>query len=205
MLTYFILPVGSTVSQVLELEQFMIDTLKPDLNVDPIAGGMSGHHEPMSQAMRTKLRKERGTSFFVYDLVTSSLIHSFDSIQHAVDNLGIHRATINSCLESGGTLSYMGRFIFSTEPIDTFQHDLSLSLETLQRFFNEVRVTWAPMRPTSRGLLAENVLHPHLSATYSGISEFSRATKGDRATIRKYLNGAKPALYRNQWKLTQLP
>ena len=62
------------------------------------------------------------------------------------------------------------------------------------------------MRPISRGLLAENVLHPNLSATYSTISEFSRAIKGDRATIRQYLNGTKPAgsLYRSQWKLTQL-
>ena len=141
MLTYFILPVNSTVSQVLELEQFMIDTLKPDLNVDQIAGGMSGYHEPMSEAMRIKLRKERGTSFFVYDLVTNSLLFSFDSIQHAVDTLGIHRATINSCLDSGGTLSYMGRFIFSTESLDTFQYDFSLSLKTLQRFFEEVRAT----------------------------------------------------------------
>ena len=206
MLTYFVLPVTATVSQVLEVEQFLIDTLKPDLNVDLIAGGMSGYHEPMSEALRLKLRQERGTSFFVYDLVTNSLIFSFDSIQYAVDQLNIHRATINSLLDGEGTVSYMDRFIFCVDPMGTFKYDFSLSVKSLKRLFTEVRSTWTPIQPASRGLLAENVLHPQLSTTYSGISEFSRAIKGDRATIRQYLNGTKPAgsLYRNQWKLTQL-
>lgn len=206
MLTYFIMPTNSTVTEVMALEQFMIDTLKPDLNVDPIAGGMHGYHEPMSEAMRIKLRKERGTSFFVYDSVANGLLFYFDSIQNACDTIHIHRSTINSCLESGGSILYMDRFIFSTEPIDSYTTDLSLSLEDLQVLFKEVSATWTPVQPASKAVLAENVLHPHLTASYPGINEFARAVKGDRGTIRDYVNGVKPAgsLYRRQWKLTQL-
>lgn len=41
----FIMSPGSTVSQIVELEQYFIDTLKPDL----VAGGSEGTHTPMSQ------------------------------------------------------------------------------------------------------------------------------------------------------------
>jgi len=36
--------------------------------------------------------------------------------------------------------------------------------------------------------------------TYNSINEFAKAVKGDRSTIRNYLNGKKPlgSLYKNQ-------
>lgn len=203
-LTLFILPVGTTVTDVIKFEQFLIDTLKPDLNVDPIAGGMHGTHLPMPEAMRIKLRKERGTEFYVFDTITHGLLYYFDSIQHACDSLKIHRSSINHSLTTGEV--YMGRFIFSTELLSTYPNDLSLSLIDLQLLIEEVRSTFKPSQPAAKGLLAENVLHPKLTSTYAGINEFARAINGDRSTIRHYLNGNKPAgsLYRKQWKLTLL-
>jgi hypothetical protein len=138
MLTYFVLPSNATVSDILQLEQFMIDLLKPDLNVDLVAGDMTGYHEPMSESRRLKLRRERGTHFFVYDCTFNGLLFFFDSIQHACDTLHIHRSTINSCLGSKGTNLYMNRFIFSLGPIDSYVLDYSLSLEDLQLLFKEV-------------------------------------------------------------------
>lgn len=48
-LTLLVMEPSSTWDQVIELEQYYIDFLSPDLNVDFIAGGYFGYHEPMSQ------------------------------------------------------------------------------------------------------------------------------------------------------------
>ena len=66
-LTLLVMEPFSTWDQVIELEQYYIDFLSPDLNVDFIAGGYFGYHEPMSQEARDKLRKERGTPIYIYD------------------------------------------------------------------------------------------------------------------------------------------
>jgi len=44
-------PTKSTSDMSVELEQYCMDTLSPDLNVDPVASS-SGYHEPMSQYWR---------------------------------------------------------------------------------------------------------------------------------------------------------
>jgi hypothetical protein len=41
----------SSLDQIVTLEQHLIDTLKPNLNVDLVARG-TGYHSPMSQKMR---------------------------------------------------------------------------------------------------------------------------------------------------------
>lgn len=46
-LTLYILEEGSTSDMAVQLEQFFIDTLSPDLNVDLVASS-TGYHEPMS-------------------------------------------------------------------------------------------------------------------------------------------------------------
>lgn len=196
-LTLFILPHGSDFTTILQFEQFMIDHLNPDLNVDLIAGGMSGYHEPISEVMRIKLREERGTGFFVYDTLTQGLLFHFSSIKHACDVLHIHRSTVNSCLTTGKLL--MDRFILTPQILDQYPHDLSLSLQDLQQLIAEV-----PHKSYAVGLLAENVLHPGLTASYASITEFARVTGGDRGTIRKYINSPTGKLYRKQWKLSTL-
>lgn len=60
------------------------------------------------------------------------------------------------------------------------------------------------VQPTSKPILAKNVLYPDITLTYSSITSFANAVKGDRATIRKYLNTTKSdskSLYRKQGKL----
>lgn len=53
-----------------QLEQYCMDTLPPDLNVDPVASS-PGYHEPISQYWRHSLRKLRGTNVFFYDTQTA--------------------------------------------------------------------------------------------------------------------------------------
>jgi hypothetical protein len=58
-LAIYILDIKSNLDKVVVLEQDLIDTLKPNLNVDLVASS-SGYHEPMAQEIREKLRKLRG-------------------------------------------------------------------------------------------------------------------------------------------------
>jgi hypothetical protein len=55
----------ATLEQVVELEQYFIDTLKPNLNVDLVASS-SGYHDPMSAEARERLRKHRGGGIPIY-------------------------------------------------------------------------------------------------------------------------------------------
>ena len=57
-LTLLIMDANSTSEMDVQLEQYCMDTLLPDLNVDPVESS-SGYHEPMSQYWRDYLRKLR--------------------------------------------------------------------------------------------------------------------------------------------------
>ena len=57
----------SSLDQIVALEQHFIDTLNPSLNVDIVASS-SGYHEPMAQNIRERLRKEKGTPVYIYDV-----------------------------------------------------------------------------------------------------------------------------------------
>ena len=47
-LTVYIMKIKSDLSQIIALEQYLFDTLKPNLNVDLVASS-SGYQEPMGQ------------------------------------------------------------------------------------------------------------------------------------------------------------
>jgi hypothetical protein len=83
-----------------ELEQYCMDRLSPNLNVDMVASS-SGYHEPLSEEWREYFRKLRGTKVFIYDTETLRLIFKSDSIQYLVDNLNIHRKSVNDCATTG--------------------------------------------------------------------------------------------------------
>ena len=55
----------------------------------------------MSQEIRERLRKQRGTNVFVYNAEDLTLLHIFDSKQHMYDTINIHHKTLNDCLSLG--------------------------------------------------------------------------------------------------------
>ena len=103
-LTLLVMESGSTSDIAVALEQYCMDTLKPDFNVDLVANS-TGYHEPMSQYWRDYLRKLRGKKVFIYDVETLELVFISDSIQYLVNHIGIHRSTILRYSISGKTLS----------------------------------------------------------------------------------------------------
>ena len=76
-LTILIMMPNCTTENAVELEQYCMDILKPNLNVDPVAKG-TGYHEPMSQYWRDQFRKARGTKVFIYDRAHSELVFISD-------------------------------------------------------------------------------------------------------------------------------
>jgi hypothetical protein len=76
----------------------------------------------------------------------------------------------------------------------------------LNELFTKLRTKYSSeIQPKSKPILAQNVLQPHLTKEYSSLNSFALAVKGDRETIRQYLNGQRSGqLYRKQWKLTEL-
>ena len=199
-LTILIMDVNSNLDEVVKLEQLLIDTLKPNLNVDLVAGGINGYHKPMSQEAKDKLRKIRGTCIYLYDMTSKSLIFISDSKQWLYSNIGIHHISLNNCIIDGKL--YLNRFLFSMDIISELPYESILTSEDLVLLINTIISQYKPNQPKSKKVLSENVLNHNLNFTFSSIGELAKHLKGDKSTIRKYILGRSEGLYRKQWKFT---
>lgn len=193
-LSLYILEDNASVDNVLNLEKYFIDSFSKEnlLNIETIP--RSGFHLPMSEEARLKLRKLRGQVFYIYDTNTKTLIFIFDSKQFAIDNINIDYRTLNDCLNEG-TL-YLNRFMFSLEPINEFVFEAIISLNELKTLIKEQRYTQKNIQSTSKKLYVENITNPSLNKEFDSISQFANFVKGDRGTIRSYINQTK--LYRGK-------
>jgi hypothetical protein len=193
-LSLYILDNKASTEDILKLEKYHIDSFSKDslLNIETIP--RSGFHLPMSEEARIKLRKLRGQVFYVYDTITKTLIFIFDSKQFAYDNIKIDHRTLNDCLYEGSI--YLNRFMFSLEPINEFVYEAIISLNELKILIKEQRYTQKSIQFTSKKLYVENIKNPSLNREFDSISQFAKYIKGDRGTIRLYINNTK--LYRGQ-------
>jgi len=133
-LTIYILDISASLEQVVELEQFFIDSFKPDLNVDLVATS-SGYHSPMSQEMRDKLRKQRGTPVFVYDANDFTLLYIFESKQYMINMIDIHHKSLNACVDYGHL--YLDGFVFSLDLIEETTNTTLLTLDEIKALVHE--------------------------------------------------------------------
>lgn len=203
-LTIYVLDKGSTKEMTFFLEQYFIDNMNPNLNVDLVAGGSKGYHSPISMEARKRLRKDRGISFYVYDCFSHSLIFKFESKHHAYNSIHIDFKSLKNCLENAEL--YLSRFLFSVEPIAELPFISEMSLLELIDLVASVKRQYNSVQKNSKKILAENIKNSSLTKIYNSIGSFASAVKGDRSTIRTYINGSRPAgsLYRGQWVLTIL-
>lgn len=205
-LTLFILDSNCSWDKIIELEQYLIDTLTPELNVDLIAGGFfyTGYHKPMSEKAKNMLIQLRGIPIYIYDTNTKSLIFISDSSAYArqwlYDNLKIHHVSLDNCLSNGNL--YLNKLFFSLDIVSEFPFESILNSNELKSLIEKTRLEYKPIQPASKNILAENILHPELTKSYRSIGELSRQLKGDRGTIRSYLNENSAGLYRGQWKFS---
>lgn len=203
-LTLLILKPSATWNQIIELEQKYIDLKFPNLNVDLVARGHNGYHtamSPLRREARENLRKLRGVkTVYIYDTMTKSLIYLSDSKQWLYEKMGIHHVTLNNCISNGNL--YLNRFFFSLEIIYEFPYESLISSEELELLLKRVKELYIPNQPTSKKILAENLIKPELTRSFTSLNGLARCLKGDRGTIREYLSNKRSGVYRNQWKFT---
>lgn len=199
-LIIYIMDIDSSLDQVVALEQHFIDTLDPNLNVDLVASG-SGHHEPMSQEMRNKLRKERGTPVYIYGAETLNLLYTFESKQHAYNTISIHHKTLNDCLDLG-TL-YLDHFFLSLDVLET-EGTNQLTLDEISTLILNKRKLFKIKHPAAKNILAEFKDDASKNLDFDSLNSLAKHLKGDRQVIREYLKGIKPSYYRGKWKFTYL-
>ncbi len=197
-LTIYLMSLESSLDEVVSLEQHFIDTLKPSLNVDLIASS-SGYHGPMSQDIRQRLRKQRGTPIYIYEAETLNLLYVFDSKQYMYDTINIHYKTLQDCLDLG--VLYLDSFFLSLDLLETdsanpLTLDKIKALVTVKRELHKVR------HPAAKAILAEFKDNTSNNLEFDSLNSLAKHLKGDRKVIRDYLKGTKSGYYRGKWKFT---
>lgn len=195
-LTLYVMNQLVTIKDIFKLEEYFIKELSSNnsLNIERVPG--SGYHKPMSEEARQKLRIMRGQPFYVYDVQTKSLIYIFDSKQFAYNEINLDHRTLNHCLYDGGL--FLNKFIFSIEPITEFVFESLISLAELKILIRDQRLLNKSIQYNSKPIYVENKDDSNLNKIFNSIGEFARFVKGDRTTIRKYLNNDKKGLYRGK-------
>jgi hypothetical protein len=198
-LTIYIMDENSTLNEVVKLEQYFIDELKPSLNVDLVASS-SGYHAPMSQEIRDKFRKQRGTAIYVYNAEDFTLLHIFESKQHMYDTINIHHKTLNNCLSTGDL--YLDTFFFSIDIIEESENTDLISIDEIQELVSDRRKVYDKKHPASKSILAEFKDDSSKNLEFPSLNSLANHLKGDRQVIREYLKGEKEGYYRGKWKFT---
>jgi len=151
-LTIYIVDEKCTLDELVKLEQHFIDTLKPSLNVDLLTSS-SGYHEPMNQEARDKLRKQRGTSVYIYNSEDFTLLYIFESKQYMYDTIKIHHKTLSNCLDTGAL--FLDSFFFSVDAIEESNKTDLLSLEEIKELISNKRDFYNVKHSASKGILAK--------------------------------------------------
>ena len=197
-LTIYIMDTESSLDEIVALEQEYIDNLKPNLNVDLVASS-SGYHEPMSQSIRNRLRKERGTPIYIYEAETLILLYVFESKQNMYDSIRIHHKTLNVCLDLG-TL-YLDHFFLSLDLLETENINI-LTIDELKTLVTNKRDLHRFKHPASKSILAEFKDDVTKNLEFDSLNSLAKYIKGDRQVIRDYLKGIKSGYYRGKWTFT---
>ena len=199
-LTVYIKDAKSNLDEIVALEQHLIDTLKPNLNVDLVASG-SGYHEPMAQEARKKLRNLRGTAVYFYEAKTLNLLYIFQSKQYMYNMINIHHKTLNDCLDVGNL--YLDYFFLSLDSLESNRIKL-LSLDAIKDLVKTKRDTHIVKHPAAKAILAEFKDDASKNLEFNSLNALAKHLKGDRVVIRNYLKGNKPSYYRGKWKFSYI-
>jgi len=194
-LTICIMDDNSSLEQVVELEQYFMDSLKPNLNVDPVANS-SGYHEPMSQKIREKLRKQRGIPVYIYKAEDFTLLYVFESKQYMYDSINIHHNTLNDCLNLGTI--YLDTFFFSLDLIEESTKTNILTLDEIKTLVSSKREIYNVKHPAAKTILAEFKDDSTKNLEFYSLHSLAKHLKGDRQVIREYLTGKKSGYYRGK-------
>jgi len=123
-LTLLIFEEEATIEMVRTLEQYFIDTLRPDLN-------------ETSTVLGPGLPSKLSRKVYVYDNKTLTLVHISKSLLYLENNLSMCRDTIIKCANSN--LLFLNRFLFSFDPILSGYVESLLTIAELTNIIDEER------------------------------------------------------------------
>jgi hypothetical protein len=186
---------NSTLEEVVSLEQHFIDSLNPNLNVDLVASS-SGYHTQMSQEMREKLSKQRGTPVYMYNVKYITLLYVFKSKQQIYDTINMHHNTLNACLNLGNI--YLDTFFFSLDLIEESTDTNLLNLDKIKNLVSYKRDIYDVKHPATKAILAEFKDEHTKNLVFNSLNSLAKHLKGDRQVIREYLKGKKSGYYRGK-------
>lgn len=194
-LTIYLMNENSSLNEVVRLEQYFINTLNPNLNVDLVASS-SGYHEPMSQEIRDRLRKQRGTPVYMYNIEDFTLLYIYESKQHMYDSIKIHHKTLSNCLNTGEI--YLDTFFFSLDLIEESENTNLLSLEEIKELVSNKRESYDIKHPAAKCILAEFKDDSSKNLEFPSLNSLANHLKGDRQIIREFLKNEKSGYYRGK-------
>lgn len=197
-LTVYIMDIRSNLDEIVALEQYLIDNMKPNLNVDLVASG-SAYHEPMLQEVREKFRKLKGTPVYVYQAESLCFLYIFESKQYMYSIINIHHETLNDCLYLGNL--YLDYFFLSIDPLETVDVKF-LTLDEIRALVISKRDVHVNIHPAAKTILAEFKNDESENLIFNSLNSLAKHLKGDRRVIRSYLKGDKSGYYRGKWKFT---
>ena len=113
----------------------------------------------------------------------------FNSKTSLYNSIKVDHRTVDKILLDSKTNTYLQRFTFSLTPMPDMSVDAILTLEDLQLLIQSVRQDITRNTDKMKPIYAENIKDPALSNTFVSLTAFANKVKGDRATIRSYLNG----------------
>lgn len=154
----------------------------------------------MSQEIRERLRKQRGTPVYVYSAYDFTLLYLFESKQYMYNSINIHHTTLKDCLISG-TL-YLYAFFFSLDLIDESTKTNILSLDKIKSLVSDRRDIYNVKHPAAKAILAEFKDDSRKNLVFNSLNSLANHLKGDRQVIREYLKGNKSCYYRGKWKFS---
>jgi hypothetical protein len=118
------------------------------------------------------------------------------------NSINIHHNTLNDCLDSGRV--YLDTFFLSLDEIKESSNINLLTLDEIKDLVKEKRDLYEVKHPAAKAILAEFKDNSNLNKEFSSLSSLAKELKGDRQTIREYLNGTRSGYYRGKWKFTYL-
>lgn len=196
-LIIYIMDENSTLDQVVELEQYLMDTIKPNLNETLVATQTGyGYRNPMSKELCERLRKLRSIPVYLYKAEDLTLLYIFESKDHMYKSISIHHKTFNDCLNEGSL--YLDVFFFSLDLIEESTKTDLVSLDQIKNLVNNVRNTYQVKHPSAKSVLAEYKDDSSKNLVFNSLNSLATHLKGDRQVIREYLKGGKSGYYRGK-------
>ena len=150
----------------------------------------------MSQEIRDKLRKQRGTPVYLYSADDFTLLYIFESKQHMYNSINIHHATLNNCIASGNL--YLDTFFFSLDLIEESSKTNLLNLDKIKSLVIDKRYIYNVNHPSAKSILAEFKDDSKKNLEFHSLNSLASHLKGDRSVIREYLKGTKSGYYRGK-------